>query len=142
MAVEALGLMLLMPVAFRVAGVVRTQSALRRWSSRPSRTAVLETARMGARALAVVSRVAGIEGTCLTRSLTLWALLRRRGVDGQVVVGYRRGEGMIEGHAWVEFQGTPLNERPEVIATYTLADEPGDFDELQRRGEKTGIQWP
>jgi hypothetical protein len=36
-------------------------------------------------------------------------------------VGYRKREGRIEGHAWLEFEGHPINEQPSVIETYTLA---------------------
>jgi hypothetical protein len=40
-------------------------------------------------------------GTCLTRSLVLCRLLRRSGVDAEVVVGTTRPGERLEAHAWV-----------------------------------------
>jgi hypothetical protein len=73
----------------------------------------------------MVKRATGIEGTCLSRSFALWTLLRRRGLETQLQIGYRKKDGKFEGHAWLEYQGNPINEAPGVIATYTLASGTG-----------------
>lgn len=64
------------------------------------------------------TRVPG-SGTCLPRSLTLWSLLRSQGIDSEVVIAVRTGGEPLDAHAWVERAGRPLNESPEVVATYT-----------------------
>ena len=106
-------------------GVRRTQGWLRWWASRgkpkqlpPEPWAEILMAR---RAQRRVMRTTGIRGTCLPRSLTLWTLLLRRGLPTDLRVGFRRLEGKIEGHAWVEFQGIPLNEDPGTAQTYSRA---------------------
>jgi hypothetical protein len=46
-----------------------------------------------------------IPGTrCLHRALASRVWLARRGVESEVVVGFRKGGG-LEGHAWLEAQG-------------------------------------
>jgi hypothetical protein len=54
--------------------------------------------------------------------VALWAVLRRRGVDSAVVIGVRPGGRPLDAHAWVERDGTPLNELPEVVATFARLD--------------------
>ena len=91
----------------------------------------------------MVKRATGLGGTCLSRSFALWALLRKRGVEAELVVGYRRGtgerSGKIEGHAWLEFEGGPINEEPAVARTYTTSIDLKAFDlwGLPGREERT-----
>jgi transglutaminase superfamily protein len=47
---------------------------------------------------------------CLEESLAVWFLLGREGIDAQVRVGVRNNAKKFEAHAWVEYQGRPLNE--------------------------------
>lgn len=56
--------------------------------------------------------------TCLTRSLLLGWLLQRRGVQSQLRIGVRLTRGALEAHAWVECQGIPVNDRPDVGAQF------------------------
>jgi len=52
---------------------------------------------------------------CLGRSLVLWFLLRRRGIDAELVIGAgtpRGGE--LPAHAWVEVAGEPVNDAFDV----------------------------
>ena len=53
--------------------------------------------------------------TCLTRSLVLKLLLRRRGVHAQLRIGTRILSGKLEAHAWIEHEGLVINDTPEVI---------------------------
>lgn len=69
-----------------------------------------------------VDRIAPLIGaSCLSRALTSWLMLRRRGVAASVRVGARRGEGdtAVHMHAWLEVAGTPVNpdERANGFAT-------------------------
>ena len=51
---------------------------------------------------------------CLPESLTLWWLLRRQGIESQIRFGARKNARRMEAHAWVEFEGTPLNDSADV----------------------------
>jgi hypothetical protein len=48
--------------------------------------------------------------TCLEKSLGLWWLLRREGITSSVRIGARKAGAKLEAHAWVECEGTALNE--------------------------------
>lgn len=81
-----------------------------------------------ARRLALVVRRAvrrnPFPSTCLHRSLVLWWLLRREGLPAELRIGVRKPGGQFEAHAWVEYQGRPLNDRPQVreeFATFPQA---------------------
>ena len=50
---------------------------------------------------------------CLEQSLTLYLLLRRRGIDAQLQLGVQPYP--FVAHAWVEFCGRPINETEERI---------------------------
>jgi hypothetical protein len=55
---------------------------------------------------------------CLTRSLLLARLLRRRGVATDLRVGVRRSPDALEAHAWLERDGVPINDVPEVALQF------------------------
>ena len=57
--------------------------------------------------------------TCLMRSLVLAALLRAQRVPVELRIGVRPGGAPLDAHAWVEYDGRPINETPEVVATFT-----------------------
>lgn len=56
---------------------------------------------------------------CLTRSLTLMYLLRRRGVATDLKIGARLQNGALDAHAWIERDGVVLNDRAAVHNGYT-----------------------
>lgn len=61
---------------------------------------------------------------CLVRSLALHRLLHRRRIPGSVVrVGVRRNGSSFEAHAWVEWDGVAVGERPARIRTFATFDE-------------------
>lgn len=128
--------------AFRLAGVSRTQKYLRVWAlrgsvkCRPSEAGEVISAVRRSQALA--RRATGIEGSCLVRSLTLWVLLLRRGVETDLRLGIRKKEGRTEGHAWIEWAGKALNERQELIDTYHVYRHPVSFDAQLIRRDQTG----
>jgi len=62
--------------------------------------------------------------TCLTRSLLLRWLLRRYGTASDLRIGVRFDDGELLAHAWVEQDGIPINDRPEVVARYAAFDRP------------------
>jgi Transglutaminase-like superfamily len=66
----------------------------------------------------VARRLPG-ESSCLHRSLCLWWLLRRRGIATDLRIGVRKQlDGGLEGHAWVERDGCPVNDDANVGERY------------------------
>ena len=61
---------------------------------------------------------------CLQQSVTLWWLLRRRGLEGELRIGTRKRDGQFDAHAWVEFCGRALNESRDVGARYAVFERP------------------
>jgi hypothetical protein len=51
--------------------------------------------------------------SCLAKSLTLWWLLGRQGIESHLRIGIRKEEQKFEAHAWVERDGVALNEPEE-----------------------------
>jgi hypothetical protein len=66
--------------------------------------------------------VAPFHYSCLTRSLTLWWLLLRCKVVGELCIGVRKNQGRLEAHAWVEQQGVVLNDAPDIASHYATFD--------------------
>lgn len=134
LAMEALLLTVFVPASFSVFGVPRTERYLRRWAL--SRKTGYPPASLGAGAVIkvvlrsqnIVRRNTGIAGSCLTRSFTLWTLLLRRGIRTDLRVGFRKCEGTVEGHAWIEYDGLPLNEDPKAILTYSASEKATSFE--------------
>ena len=137
LAFEALVLPLALQLGFRTIGVARTQSWLRKWAcGKPAPVSGLQPEaiiHMARRAQGITRRLVGSNGTCLQRSMTLWAVLARRGIEADLRVGFRRQEGHIEGHAWVEYRGEPVNEAASVVNSYTVTPGQAAFD-LWARG--------
>src|SRR5665213_2557149 len=131
-ALEAFLLPIAISLGFRVIGVPRTQAWLRRWARPRERSATggneATEIRRACQAQKRVRRLTGIEGPCLVRSMTLWAILLRRGLEADLRVGFRKREGKVEGHAWVEYGGVPLNETATEAKTFAVYAQPASFD--------------
>lgn len=78
-------------------------------ADRPTLEAVAQT--VSAAAVMLPGRI-----ECLEQSLTLWYVLRRRGIDVDLVFGMRQYP--FRAHAWVSFHGEPLNEDREGLSQY------------------------
>ncbi|MDE3108598.1 MAG: lasso peptide biosynthesis B2 protein, partial [Acidobacteriota bacterium] len=61
-----------------------------------------------ARSEAAAARHLPLKLTCLDRALTLWWLLRKRGIAAELRIGGRKKSGEFEAHAWVELGGAEL----------------------------------
>jgi hypothetical protein len=83
-----------------------------------------ETARRVVRSLCSAELHGPTTPNCLERSMTLWWLLRRAGVEGQLQIGCRKNGAKFEAHAWVELDGEALNDGPEVHQHYARFDAP------------------
>jgi hypothetical protein len=63
--------------------------------------------------------------SCLPRSLALSRFLARHGHDGRVVLGLRKTDGGMSGHAWVEAEGAVVSgDAPFVRSFRRLQTEP------------------
>jgi len=116
-------------LSLRWRGFASTVELLGARSNYAPRTATIEEARPTAEAIAVVTSRPFVGARCLGRSLVLWFLLRRRGIDAELVIGAAPPEltGGLPAHAWVEVAGEPVNDTPGVRDRY------GSFDLPQPR---------
>jgi transglutaminase-like putative cysteine protease len=102
-------------LALRARGFGWTAQRLAAWSDAKRGDAWIPEARAAAEAVAIVAGRRVVGARCLGRSLVLWFLLRRRGVDARIVVGARAAEaGALPAHAWVEVEGVPVNDAEDV----------------------------
>jgi Transglutaminase-like superfamily len=60
--------------------------------------------------------------TCLEKSLALFWLLRRQGIVAELRIGARKLNGKFEAHAWVERDGTAINEPQQEHRHYATFD--------------------
>jgi len=109
-------------IGLRIFGLQRFQAWLNRSAvvGRPSPRRE-ELAAMGA---LVNTAGAYVAGTCLTRSLLLSWLLRRKGVRSELRIGVRLENGGLEAHAWVEHEGRPINDTDDVAERFAAFHEP------------------
>ncbi len=120
----SLALLPLFWLGLRLAGLQRFQAWLD-GSPVAQRTPLsqAEAAALGVAVNRAANHVLG-PATCLTRSLLLRWLLRRYGTSSDLRIGVRLEGGGLLAHAWVEKDGIPLNDRPEVVACYSAFDQP------------------
>ena len=122
--VEALVLLLLMRLSLKLLGFRRCYAAFG-WLTHPQRSPAAdpEGAAQQARRIAQIvtltnRRYALYEVSCLPESLTLWWLLRRRGLAADLRLGARTITGTFQAHAWTEYAGQVLNDRPDIAQVY------------------------
>ncbi|NEO87481.1 MAG: lasso peptide biosynthesis B2 protein [Spirulina sp. SIO3F2] len=103
-------------IAMHLRGLRWTRQRLRRWSDSPSnpRPDGLKTTLAMVRLAVRYSPWAN----CLRQSLTLWTMLRWQGMATELRIGLRRVEGKVESHAWLEYQGQVIGDRPDVQQDY------------------------
>ena len=64
------------------------------------------------------ARYGFVRATCLEESLTLWHLLRKQGHGAKLRIGVRKRAQKFEAHAWVEHDGTALNQAEQMHRHY------------------------
>lgn len=104
-------------------GFGRMRAAMARWPHAERGrylTSQAETTRAGsvAKVVAIAAGRGPIRTTCLRRSLLLWWLLRRDGIETVIRVGVNREDGTLHAHAWVEHRGEPLNDAADVALRF------------------------
>ena len=85
---------------------------------RQSEVDPLPEAQRAAQMVNAAARRGPYDATCLRRSLVLWWLLRRRRIATDLRIGARIEGGDFSAHAWVEMEGTVLNDAPDVGKRY------------------------
>jgi hypothetical protein len=58
--------------------------------------------------------------SCLEKSIVIDALLHNEGLQAHVCIGVRSECGAIHAHAWVDLDGVPLNESPQVVERFAV----------------------
>jgi hypothetical protein len=89
----------------------------------PSGQAAEARARSVARVVAIAAGRGPVRATCLRRSLLLWWLLRRDGIETVLRVGVNREGGTLSAHAWVEYLGRPVNDADDVALRFPAFDQ-------------------
>jgi hypothetical protein len=104
-------------LAVRVLGLARLQSLLA-WQTYPASPLLThaEVQNM-ARSVNLAARRA-LRAPCLPAALFLQWLLMRRGVASHLRIGVRIAAGALEAHAWVECEGTPINDRADIALKF------------------------
>lgn len=105
-------------LGLRVWGLPRFQAWLHRARVRHGQAMTLEEMQ----ALGKLVNIAALRTigstSCLTRSLVLQWLLHRRGVESQLRIGVSLTQRVLSAHAWVEFEGIPINDRADVSSAF------------------------
>ena len=117
---------LLLPVvkaSLRLRGFKKTRESLEKRQSRgsaePSETSASLEAVLGiSRMVRAAARYGFVRATCLEESLTLWHLLRKQGHGAKLRIGVRKKGQKFEAHAWVEHDGTALNQAEQMHRHY------------------------
>lgn len=111
--------LLAVKLGLKLAGFGRTFAAANRLvRDRGCESATPLVLAEAARGVALVAAFYPGRALCLEQSLTLWWLLRRRGVDAELRLGVQPYP--FGAHAWVEHGGEPVNENPELVRTFTI----------------------
>jgi hypothetical protein len=84
----------------------------------------LESACVIARMESAAARNLFFHASCLEQSMVLWWLLRNRSLPVELRVGARKHGERFEAHAWVEFEGTVLNDAGEEHVHFVPFDGP------------------
>jgi Transglutaminase-like superfamily len=123
---RAIGLLPLVALSLRWRGLGATQAALERFLSKanpkPDAPQAGKDAAMTAHMVNAADRHGLVHPSCLAKSLTLWWLLGRQGIPSRLRIGIRKEKEKFEAHAWVEHDGTALNEPDEHHHHYAAFD--------------------
>jgi Transglutaminase-like superfamily len=99
-------------------------SRLQAWLLKQSRAAHspagvdLARVRLLGEAVNLAARHTVLPVTCLTRSMLLNWLLHRQGVASELRIGVQINGGVFAAHAWVEFDGEPVNDQLDIATRF------------------------
>ncbi len=87
-----------------------------------ARNQVVMTSRM----VRLATRYQPLFNNCLRQSLVLWWLLHRQGINSDLRIGVQRHQNHFQAHAWLEYNGFPLNEQQDVQQRFATFNQPID----------------
>src|SRR5438552_18993690 len=123
---RALVLLPLVTLSLRWRGFRATQAALQLFLSNVSQESaagpVGKSTAVTAHMVHAADRHGVVHPSCLAKSLTLWWLLGRQGITSRLRIGIRKENGKLRAHAWVEREGTALDEPEELHRHYAAFD--------------------
>ena len=123
---HALFLLLAVDARLRLTGFARLQKALRLPPGAAPAAWLPETQFREAQRMAQAIRRAARyvpRAHCLHQSLALLAWLRRRGVAAELCIGVQSSGQAVEGHAWIEWRGIPLDEDRSICDAFGRLEE-------------------
>lgn len=119
---RCLALLLLCDVALRVAGYARTLRVARRWAGERTGSLGDDVVRQTLHNILVATALYPGRSKCLEQALAGFVLLRRRGAAVEIRLGVQPYP--FTAHAWLELDGVPVTETPEVVANFALLPDP------------------
>ena len=112
---------MLCDVALRVFGYARTMRITRRVAGARSLPWERQVIERTLHSILIATAFYPGRSKCLEQSLAGFILLRRRGVPVELRLGVQPYP--FSAHAWLELDGVPVTEAPEVVANYVLLPE-------------------
>jgi transglutaminase superfamily protein len=123
---RAMAMLPLVSLSLRFVGFRATRTALQKTLPPPlpqlDSDFVNKSAALVGHMVHAADRHSLIHPSCLAKSLTLWWLLGRHGITSRLRIGIRKENGKLEAHAWVEREGSALNEPEEHHRHYAAFD--------------------
>jgi hypothetical protein len=120
--VAAVLLLPLFGLALRVLGLGRMQGLLTARRSMARAIVGLPEIQSIGKLVNTAAHQSPFPATCLTRSFLLAWLLARRGIPSQLRIGVQLTQGAFAAHAWVECQGIPVNDKPDIASQFHAFD--------------------
>lgn len=124
---QAVVLLPLTTLGLRVFGFNRVYASLARLAGHKSQARPedeLKRVRRASHVIRYLARNGLYWGNCLSRSLALWWLLCRQGIECDLRIGVCKNAGQFEAHAWVEHQGRPSNANETIYQRFAAFDQP------------------
>ena len=123
---RAIVLLPLVALSLRWRGFRATQAALQislpNASQKCDSALASKVAALAAHMVNTADRYSFVHPSCLAKSMALWWLLGRQGIDSHLRIGIRKENDKFEAHAWVERDGAALNEPDEHHHHYAAFD--------------------
>lgn len=124
---EAAGALPLIAASLRVLRINPLLDCLAKLAGYPDRplspTDALPTIHRTRRLVGLAAQHGLCGGNCLSRSTTLWWLLRRQGIPSELRIGVRKEGEKLHAHAWIEYEGVAVNDRLDTLGRYSPFDE-------------------
>lgn len=123
---QALILLPLIALLLQARGLNKTQSLLinlAAFSISPI-TAKQEQIWLTVRMVKIATCYHRLWNNCLRESLLLWWLLYRQGIVSELRLGVQNQQEQFQAHAWVEYNGYPLNELEDVRQRFATFKQP------------------